>query len=480
VFLDGEQASALSSATVSESNSIVIEKEGVKQAYCCSAQGVVNFLDLNGDGTNGLTTTRADCEAKCKANTDCKFFEVDPNAASGWCTGFSACPKQCSQDLDGARTIFELKAQAANIAAGMNTTQASTKGSADSSRAVDGNTQQDFSQNSCTATQAQFNPWWRVDLVNSTYIGDVTVWSRSDCCGGRLSNFDVRVGDSASWADNLACGTGLSIRQGGSLKVDCAGKQGRYVYVDIRGRTDILSLCEVHVSSTAAPPAAPLVEELTFAPLASNSSSNFTKILQPDMLLINMTMAPLYLADTQIAGFENGIKVGIAMSSGFSIHSEQVQVLAILPITSFVKGEIVQTTNDTDPLAGIPAPSVQVNCKLLPIFQGGPTLAMKDNLIKNKKSGYLAGKIQEQVEAAGVEIKPYKAAWLDELTIIDMNVTNTSTKNLTCVDMGCTMRPVSTTLMGKKPGDHDGVLEATPKAKGKKGAVIDAKRADRR
>ena len=71
--------------------------------------------------------------------------------------------------------------------------QSGTKASSD--RAVDGDWSQDFKEGSCTQTKAEKAAWWRVDLKRVAQINKVTVYNRADCCGKRLSPFDVRIGD---------------------------------------------------------------------------------------------------------------------------------------------------------------------------------------------------------------------------------------------------------------------------------------------
>ena len=70
------------------------------------------------------------------------------------------------------------------------------------------------------------------------------------CC--RLANAEVRVGDKQEWSSNPTCDAANNtanntIAQGQSQNVQCNGKSGKYVFIDIPGRTDSLTLCEVEV-----------------------------------------------------------------------------------------------------------------------------------------------------------------------------------------------------------------------------------------
>ena len=81
-----------------------------------------------------------------------------------------------------------------NIGRGKNTRQSSTGYGGLSSRAVDGNSNSQWRGRSCTHTNRQRNAWWRVDLGADYKVGMVKLTNRGDCCGNRLSNFDIRVG----------------------------------------------------------------------------------------------------------------------------------------------------------------------------------------------------------------------------------------------------------------------------------------------
>lgn len=62
--------------------------------------------------------------------------------------------------------------------------------------AIDGNRNSEFSVGSCTHTNEQTNPWWRVDLLQSYIITSVTIFNRGDCCQHRLSGLEIHIGNS--------------------------------------------------------------------------------------------------------------------------------------------------------------------------------------------------------------------------------------------------------------------------------------------
>jgi hypothetical protein len=142
-----------------------------------------------------------------------------------------------------------------NLAAGKAATQSSIyPGSPGASAAVDGNTDGNFFDGSVTATNADTNAWWQVDLGASASIDSVTIWNRTDCCGTRLGTYWIFVSDTPFAATDTP--STLSTRAGtfaiqqvvGSSPAASVpiGTQGRYVRVQLDG-TNYLSLAEVQV-----------------------------------------------------------------------------------------------------------------------------------------------------------------------------------------------------------------------------------------
>lgn len=82
-----------------------------------------------------------------------------------------------------------------NLARGKPTKQSTTAYGGNSGRAVDGNRAAIYRDASCTHTEKQTNPWWRVDLGSSMSIGLVKVTNRADCCANRLRNVEIRIGN---------------------------------------------------------------------------------------------------------------------------------------------------------------------------------------------------------------------------------------------------------------------------------------------
>ena len=120
--------------------------------------------------------------------------------------------------------------------------------------AVDGNTDGNFFDLSVTATNADPNAWWQVDLGAAATISYVTIWNRTDCCGGRLGDYWVFISntpflptDTPATLQNQAgvFASHQTVAPNPSVSIP-VGVQGRYVRVQLSD-TDYLSLAEVQV-----------------------------------------------------------------------------------------------------------------------------------------------------------------------------------------------------------------------------------------
>ncbi|XP_070555887.1 uncharacterized protein [Ptychodera flava] len=160
-----------------------------------------------------------------------------------------------------------------NIAVGKRASQSSLYTAsypAGAQNAVDGNTDSNWSSKSCTHTLQQQNSWWKVDLQNTYNVDQVVITNRKDCCSERLEGAVVRVGSSSNIASNTQCGntvTSYRISKSITMTFDCSdGTNGRYVSVQLEGRNQFLTLCEVEVYGTL------LSENIAVGKPASQSS----------------------------------------------------------------------------------------------------------------------------------------------------------------------------------------------------------------
>jgi hypothetical protein len=147
-----------------------------------------------------------------------------------------------------------------NLALGKAAVQSS--GGAEPGKAVDGNTDGGFFHGSVTHTQAEENAWWQVDLGKSAEIYKITIWNRTDCCGGRLSNFWVFASDAPFAPSDKPAnlehrpGTWSSFQSeipSPNVELSLGGVKARYVRVQLDTKNP-LSLAEVQVFGL--PPAA--------------------------------------------------------------------------------------------------------------------------------------------------------------------------------------------------------------------------------
>ena len=81
----------------------------------------------------------------------------------------------------------------ANVARGKPTRQSSTGFGGVPQRAVDGNKNPNWGGGSCTHTNRQSRPWWRVDLGTTHRVYRVSLTNRQDCCWTRLRAIEIKV-----------------------------------------------------------------------------------------------------------------------------------------------------------------------------------------------------------------------------------------------------------------------------------------------
>ncbi|KAG5267201.1 hypothetical protein AALO_G00219120 [Alosa alosa] len=133
-------------------------------------------------------------------------------------------------------------------------------GHSDAHNAIDGNRDPNFLHGSCTLTDKETNPWWRVDLLSPYIITSVVITNREDCCPEYLNGAEIRIGNSLVKNGNSnplynavnPCpiyNMGISsIPAGRSLSFTLDnGIQGRYLNVFLPGDDKLLTLCEVEV-----------------------------------------------------------------------------------------------------------------------------------------------------------------------------------------------------------------------------------------
>ena len=81
-----------------------------------------------------------------------------------------------------------------NLAFGKQTNQSSVWHDSVSNRAVDGVGNTDNYAKSCTHTDREYNPWWRVDLGQVEQVSEIYIVNQENELFNRQNNFEIRVG----------------------------------------------------------------------------------------------------------------------------------------------------------------------------------------------------------------------------------------------------------------------------------------------
>nr|AGT40149.1 fucose-binding lectin [Trachidermus fasciatus] len=137
--------------------------------------------------------------------------------------------------------------------------------------AIDGNRESNFHSGSCTHTDEETNPWWRVDLLESYIVTSIIVINRGDCCDNRLNGAEIHVGNSLkdNGAANPVVGTIPRTNSARPFTLTFTERvEGRYVTVRVPGSGKYLTLCEVEVYGYRVPTG----ENLALGGKASQSS----------------------------------------------------------------------------------------------------------------------------------------------------------------------------------------------------------------
>ncbi|ROL51274.1 Fucolectin-1 [Anabarilius grahami] len=144
-------------------------------------------------------------------------------------------------------TLCEVEVFAGNLALGATAVQSTTYPQSGAQNAVDGNRNPIFSRQSCSATNADRNPWWRVDLLEVYKITRVSITNRGDCCAERINGAQIRIGNSLenNGNNNQLAATVVSIPLGETQTLEFKPIRGRYVNIFITGRNEYLTLCEL-------------------------------------------------------------------------------------------------------------------------------------------------------------------------------------------------------------------------------------------
>ena len=143
----------------------------------------------------------------------------------------------------------------ANLSTGRPAVQSSTKHGGNASRAVDGDTNGEWSGGSVTHTGTDAEAWWEVDLGAQMQIELVELWNRTDCCGGRLRYYWILISSEPNPVPGAPGVTQyFESSRGGTPTAVPFLVMGRYVRIQ-KAVAGPLSLAEVVVSGHGALPA---------------------------------------------------------------------------------------------------------------------------------------------------------------------------------------------------------------------------------
>ncbi|XP_041650441.1 uncharacterized protein LOC121514334 [Cheilinus undulatus] len=158
----------------------------------------------------------------------------------------------CEVEVTGERTgnTPQTALPAPNIARGGTVTQSSPYGDAAPERAIDGRPDSIWTHGSCTHTDHDNGPWWRLKLQKKYKINTVTITNRGDCCPERINGAEIRIGNSLdnNGNNNPRCTKIKTIARGRSKTFECNGMVGQYINIVIPDRQEYLTLCEVEVT----------------------------------------------------------------------------------------------------------------------------------------------------------------------------------------------------------------------------------------
>jgi len=172
------------------------------------------------------------CVLEGTAPNECSVGEIPAVKAITLADGVPSKP--CEHPADGPLTMTN--AQVSSVYHGT-----------PASRAIDGNTNQQWNGGSCTHTMNWGHPWWNADFVGGAKaVKKVEIWNRSDCCQGRLSGGKVYV--KTIGGVHQKCDGTLS--SASHQTFDCKGLIGDNLSVNLE-KTDYLTLCEVKATGYA-------------------------------------------------------------------------------------------------------------------------------------------------------------------------------------------------------------------------------------
>ncbi|KAL3980271.1 insulin-like growth factor-binding protein 9 [Sarotherodon galilaeus] len=128
-----------------------------------------------------------------------------------------------------------------NLALQGKATQSSLYGFGFAYNAIDGNRNSKWEEGSCTHTNNNISPWWRLNLRKTHKVFSVKIVN-IDSNPERLNGAEIRIGDSLdnNGNNNPRCAVITNIAGGAVANFTCNGMDGRYVNIVIPDREEFL------------------------------------------------------------------------------------------------------------------------------------------------------------------------------------------------------------------------------------------------
>ncbi|TDD27308.1 hypothetical protein E1218_10780 [Kribbella turkmenica] len=157
--------------------------------------------------------------------------------------------------------LAEVQVGGTTGAVNLSTNRPATQSSTDvgtAARAVDGNTNGVFAAGSVSRTASSSQPWWQVDLLTDSRVGNVTVHNRTDASADKLNNAVVFLSTASmsgrTYAQLMADSTVTKLNLGatpGAVTSLPTNTVARYVKVQSPATSaGVISLAEVTVTGT--------------------------------------------------------------------------------------------------------------------------------------------------------------------------------------------------------------------------------------
>ncbi|HET6291824.1 MAG TPA: discoidin domain-containing protein, partial [Kribbella sp.] len=157
--------------------------------------------------------------------------------------------------------LAEVQVGGTTGAVNLSTNRPATQSSTDvgtAARAVDGNTNGVFAAGSVSRTASSSQPWWQVDLLTNSRVGNVTVHNRTDASADKLNNAVVFLSTASmsgrTYAQLMADSTVIKLNLGatpGAVTSLPTNTVARYVKVQSPATSaGVISLAEVTVTGT--------------------------------------------------------------------------------------------------------------------------------------------------------------------------------------------------------------------------------------